>query len=71
MASAGAPALPVVIIGAGPVGLTMAIELGWRGVPAVVIDEGDGNPIYPTNNQANARTMEFMRRWGIADKARY
>lgn len=62
---------PVIIVGAGPVGLSLAIELGWRGMPALVIDEGDGNPIYPTNNQANARTMEFMRRWGIADKARY
>jgi 2-polyprenyl-6-methoxyphenol hydroxylase-like FAD-dependent oxidoreductase len=61
----------VIIVGAGPVGLTLAIELGWRGVPALVFDEGDGVPIYPTNNQANARTMEFMRRWGIADKARY
>lgn len=62
---------PVIIAGGGPVGLTLAIELGWRGIPALVIDEGDGVPIYPTNNQANARTMEFMRRWGIADTARY
>jgi 2-polyprenyl-6-methoxyphenol hydroxylase-like FAD-dependent oxidoreductase len=62
---------PVIVVGGGPVGLTLAIELGYQGVPALVIDDGDGVPIFPTNNQANARTMEFMRRWGIADRARY
>ncbi|MCZ2839757.1 flavin-containing monooxygenase [Modestobacter sp. VKM Ac-2985] len=34
--------LPVVVIGAGPTGLATAAALGRRGVPAVVLEEGDG-----------------------------
>ncbi|MFQ5623977.1 MAG: FAD-dependent oxidoreductase, partial [Paracoccaceae bacterium] len=32
---------PVVVIGAGPVGLTAAIDLAQRGVPVVILDEND------------------------------
>ncbi|MCZ2860803.1 flavin-containing monooxygenase [Blastococcus sp. VKM Ac-2987] len=34
--------LPVVVIGAGPTGLATAAALGRRGVPAIVLEEGDG-----------------------------
>ena len=32
-------AAPVAIVGAGPVGLALAADLGWRGVPCVVLEQ--------------------------------
>jgi len=61
----------VVIAGAGPVGLALAIELGWRGVNCLVVEETDGQIKFPTANLLNCRTVEFLRRWGIADEVRY
>src|SRR5215211_3221872 len=69
-AGTGGP-VPVLIVGAGPAGLTLAIELGARGVPCTLVDEGDGTVQFPTANQLNARTLEHFRRWGIADELRY
>jgi 2-polyprenyl-6-methoxyphenol hydroxylase-like FAD-dependent oxidoreductase len=58
---------PVLIVGAGPVGLALALDLGWRGVDCIVIDQSDGSIATPKMNEVNIRTMEFCRRWGIAD----
>ncbi|HEY9369472.1 FAD-dependent monooxygenase [Streptomyces sp.] len=33
---------PVIIVGAGPVGLALSLSLAAQGVPTVVLDEGDG-----------------------------
>src|SRR4051794_5913252 len=60
--------VPVLIVGAGPVGLALAGELGWRGIPCQVVEQGDGKIITPKMNEVNVRTMEFCRRWGIADE---
>ena len=60
----------VLIVGAGPVGLALAIELGWRGVPVTVVDQGDGTVVFPAGEAIFSRTMEHLRRWGCADKAR-
>ena len=59
---------PVLIVGGGPVGLSLAVELGWRGVPCILIEQSDGRIGTPKMNEVNVRTMEFCRRWGIADK---
>ncbi len=56
---------PVLIIGGGPVGLALAVELGWRGVACTLVEQGDGTIITPKMNEVNIRTMEFCRRWGI------
>ena len=61
---------PVLIVGAGPVGLALAADLGSRGVPCLAVEQGDGAPAHPRASAINARSMEFMRRWGIADKVR-
>src|SRR6266511_1442109 len=58
---------PVLIVGGGPVGLALAGELGWRGVSCTLIEQGDGVIGTPKMNEVNIRTMEFCRRWGIAD----
>lgn len=60
----------VLIVGAGPVGLALAVELGWRGIDCVVIDQHDGKLLLPRASGVSARTMEFCRRWGIRDKIR-
>ncbi len=61
---------PVLIVGAGPVGLGLAADLGARGVPCVVVEQGDGSSDHPRASALNSRSMEFMRRWGIAGLVR-
>jgi 2-polyprenyl-6-methoxyphenol hydroxylase-like FAD-dependent oxidoreductase len=60
--------VPVLIVGGGPVGLAMAIELGWRNVSCLVLEEGDGSVDHPRLGAIMTRTLEFCRRWGIADR---
>jgi len=60
----------VLIAGGGPVGLALAVELGWRGVPCLLLEQGDGRIAYPTAESLNHRTMEHLRRWGIAARLR-
>lgn len=60
--------VPVLIVGGGPVGLALAVELGWRDIGCEVIEQTDGAIVSPKMNEVNARSMEFCRRWGIADK---
>jgi 2-polyprenyl-6-methoxyphenol hydroxylase-like FAD-dependent oxidoreductase len=61
---------PVLIVGGGPVGLALAIDLGWRGIGCMLVEQGDGTIAHPRANAENARTMEFFRRWGIANAVR-
>ncbi len=61
---------PVLIVGGGPVGLALAGELGWRGVPCTLIEKSDGSIEQPKMDLVGIRTMEFCRRWGILDWVR-
>src|SRR2546423_7755709 len=61
---------PVLIVGGGPVGLALAGELGWRGVPCTLIEKTDGTIEQPKMDLVGVRTMEFCRRWGILDWVR-
>ena len=63
--------VPVLIVGAGPVGLGLAAELGWLGHACMVVEQTDGTLVHPRANTVNSRTMEFCRRWGIADKVKH
>src|SRR6266446_5185906 len=62
--------LPALIVGAGPVGLALAGDLGWRGVPCMLTEQTDGRIEQPKMDLVGVRTMEFCRRWGIADWVR-
>jgi 2-polyprenyl-6-methoxyphenol hydroxylase-like FAD-dependent oxidoreductase len=61
---------PVLIVGAGPVGLALAGDLGWRGISCTLIEKTDGTIEQPKMDIVGPRTMEFCRRWGIADWVR-
>jgi 2-polyprenyl-6-methoxyphenol hydroxylase-like FAD-dependent oxidoreductase len=61
----------VLIVGAGPVGLTLAIDLAWRGIDVTVVElRAAGEPPNVKCNQVSARSMEVYRRLGIARKLR-
>lgn len=60
----------VLIVGAGPVGLTLAIDLGKRGIPCTLIEQKEAPQFLPKMERANARTMEMFRRVGLADDIR-
>ena len=60
----------VIIVGAGPVGLSLAIELGLRSVRCVVVEQHDRVGLNPRAKLTNVRSREHLRRWGIADELR-
>jgi 2-polyprenyl-6-methoxyphenol hydroxylase-like FAD-dependent oxidoreductase len=60
----------VVIVGAGPVGLSASIELGRRGIRCLVVERNDRVGYSPRAKTTNVRTREHLRRWGIADALR-
>ncbi|MER5915275.1 FAD-dependent oxidoreductase [Streptomyces sp. NPDC001982] len=60
----------VLVVGAGPVGLATANELGLRGQDVLVLEAGDGVIDHPRAGGLSIRTMEFCRRWGIIDEVR-
>jgi 2-polyprenyl-6-methoxyphenol hydroxylase-like FAD-dependent oxidoreductase len=62
---------PVLIVGAGPVGLTLAIDLASRGVDVVVAEmRPRREPPSVKCNHVSARSMEIFRRLGVADALR-
>ncbi len=60
----------VLIAGAGPVGLSLACELGRLGIECVLVEKRDGSINVPKMSMVSSRVMEFCRRWGIADQVR-
>jgi 2-polyprenyl-6-methoxyphenol hydroxylase-like FAD-dependent oxidoreductase len=60
----------VVIVGAGPVGLTLAVDLGRRGIRCVLAEKKPAPEFLPKMERCNARTMEHYRRIGLADRIR-
>ena len=60
----------IVIIGGGPCGLMLAIELGRRGISVILLEERTSHARFPAANATQARTMEHYRRLGFAEKVR-
>ena len=60
----------VIIVGAGPVGLTLAIDLGRRSVRCILLEQKGAPQFLPKMERCNARTMEIYRRMGLAEKVR-
>lgn len=62
--------VPVLIVGGGPVGLGLALELAWRGIRSELIDQGDGIVRLSKMGAVSVRSMEHCRRWGVAENVR-
>jgi 2-polyprenyl-6-methoxyphenol hydroxylase-like FAD-dependent oxidoreductase len=60
----------VLIVGAGPVGLTLAIDLGQKGVRCTLVERKPAPEFLPKMERCNARSMEIFRRMGLAAKIR-
>jgi len=60
----------IIVVGAGPAGLMLANELGRREVATLVLEAGPSTSTHPRANATQARTMEYFRRLGIADRIR-
>jgi 2-polyprenyl-6-methoxyphenol hydroxylase-like FAD-dependent oxidoreductase len=61
----------VLIVGGGPVGLTLAMDLAWRGIDVVVAERRPADdPPDVKCGQIGARSMEIFRRLGLSDKLR-
>ena len=60
----------VLIVGGGPCGLVLAIELGRRGIDAVLFNDRPDTTPHPQANATQARTMEHYRRLGLALEVR-
>jgi 2-polyprenyl-6-methoxyphenol hydroxylase-like FAD-dependent oxidoreductase len=57
----------VAIVGAGPVGLTLALDLAWRGIDVLLAEQRfAGEPPSVKCNHISSRSMEIFRRLGIA-----
>jgi 2-polyprenyl-6-methoxyphenol hydroxylase-like FAD-dependent oxidoreductase len=60
----------VLVVGAGPTGLTLAVALGQKGVRCRLIEQKEAPQFLPKMERCNARTMEIYRRMGLVDRVR-
>jgi 2-polyprenyl-6-methoxyphenol hydroxylase-like FAD-dependent oxidoreductase len=60
----------VIISGGGPAGLTLAIELGQRGVRTLLLEKNSEPGPWPKMERTNARSMEIFARLGLAESVR-
>ncbi len=61
----------VLVVGGGPVGTTLAMDLAWRGIDVIVAEQRHrGEPPSVKCNHVAARTMEIFRRLGVARHVR-
>lgn len=62
---------PVLIIGGGPVGLMLALDLAWRNIASTLLEiRHDNQPPSVKCNHISSRTMEAIRRLGFVEKVR-
>jgi 2-polyprenyl-6-methoxyphenol hydroxylase-like FAD-dependent oxidoreductase len=69
-ASSSAEEVPVLIVGGGPVGLTLALTLARHGVAAILVERNPSTTTHPKMDITNGRSMELFRHLGVADELR-
>ncbi len=57
----------VLVVGAGPTGLTLALALTRQNVPVRVVDAGEGPSVHSKALAVHARTLEELELLGVAD----
>lgn len=60
----------VVIVGGGPVGMGLALDLGLRGHTCAVIEKRPKLSLIPKGQGLSQRSFEHLWRWGIAEQVR-
>lgn len=60
---------PVLIVGGGPIGLALALDLAWHGTESLVVEQDPTTAavLLAKAGTLNERTLEFCRRWGVAE----
>ncbi|MDO8419473.1 MAG: FAD-dependent oxidoreductase, partial [Rubrivivax sp.] len=67
LGSSGVRHVPLVVVGAGPVGLSAAIDAAQRGLPVVLLDEDDTVSVGSRGVCYAKRTLEIFDRLGVGD----
>ena len=62
--------IQVLIAGGGPVGMTLAGDLGRRGVSCMLVERNHTTTRHPKMDITNARSMELFRRLDLVDELR-
>ncbi len=60
----------VIIVGGGPVGVALAVELGLRGISCALVERYHKPQRIPKGQNLTGRTLEHFYFWGIADELR-
>ena len=60
----------VVVVGGGPVGVALAVELGLRGVSCALVESRTGLQQIPKGQNLTQRTLEHFYFWGVVDEIR-
>jgi len=60
----------VIIVGGGPVGIALAVDLGLRGVSCTLVERHLTPQLIPKGQNLTQRTLEHFYFWGIADELR-
>jgi len=61
---------PVLVVGAGPVGAVLALELSRHNVSSMVVERTPAPSTHPKMDYLSGRSMELLRRLGLADAVR-
>src|SRR3954470_14798663 len=62
--------VPVLIVGAGPAGLTAAVTLARHGIECLLVDRRPDLFAMPRATVVSTRSMELLRSWGLDDDVR-
>lgn len=62
------PDVTVIIVGAGPAGLTSALLLARLGVDSLIVERRSKRSDHPRAHYINTRTMELFKQWGVQDE---
>jgi 2-polyprenyl-6-methoxyphenol hydroxylase-like FAD-dependent oxidoreductase len=62
--------VPVLVVGAGPAGLTTAVTLARYGIETLLVERRPDLSTLPRATAVSTRSMEIFRSWGLEDEIR-